>query len=96
MKKGYIIVRISVNDKDVFQKYPPLSSSAMEKYGGKYLIRGGRFNVLEGEWPFERTTVVEFNSYEKARQCYESTEYAKARSLRKQSAKSDFILIEGF
>ena len=96
MKKGYIIVRLSVTDKDMFQKYPPLSSFAMEKYGGKYLIRGGKFEILEGEWSVDRTTVVEFESYEKAKQCYESPEYKKARNIRKQSASSDFILIEGF
>ena len=96
MKKGYIIVRLSVTDSDLFQEYPPLSSIAMEKYGGKYLIRGGKFDVLEGEWPVDRTTVVEFESYEKAKQCYQSPEYSKARNVRKKSARSDFILIEGF
>jgi uncharacterized protein (DUF1330 family) len=96
MKKGYIIVRLSVTDSDLFQEYPPLSSTAMEKYGGKYLIRGGKFDVLEGEWQVDRTTVVEFESYEKAKQCYQSPEYSKARDVRKKSAKSDFILIEGF
>ena len=96
MKKGYIIVRLSVNNSDLFQKYPPLSSIAMEKYGGKYLIRGGKFDVLEGKWPVDRTTVVEFESYEKAKQCYKSPEYSKARNIRRKSAKSDFILIEGF
>ena len=59
-------------------------------------IRGGKFDVLEGEWPVDRTTVVEFESYEKAKQCYQSPEYSKARDVRKKSAKSDFILIEGF
>ena len=96
MKKGYIIVRLLVTDSDLFQEYPPLSSIAIGKYGGKYLIRGGKFDILEGEWQVDRTTVVEFESYEKAKQCYQSPEYSKARDVRKKSAKSDFILIEGF
>ena len=96
MKKGFIIVRLSISDSDLFQEYPPLSSIAMEKYGGKYLIRGGKFEVLEGEWSVDRTTVVEFESYEKAKECYQSLEYSKARDVREKSAESDFILIEGF
>ncbi len=96
MKKGYLIVRISITDDDFFQKYPPLSASAIKKYNGKYLIRGGKFDVLEGDWPVDRTTVVEFDSYEIARECYESLEYANAKEIRQQSTKSDFILIEGY
>jgi uncharacterized protein (DUF1330 family) len=96
MKKGYLLVRLSVTDKNIFEKYPPLSSIAMEKYGGKYLVRGGRFEVLEGTWPADRTTVVEFEDYEMAKKCYESLEYTKAKDIRQQSAQSDFILIEGF
>ena len=96
MKKGYLIVRLSITDSDFFQKYPPLSTAAMKKYNGKYLIRGGKFDVLEGEWTVDRTTVVEFESFEKAKKCYESLEYQKAKEIRQQSAVSDFILIEGY
>ena len=63
MKKGYLIVRINIKNAELFQQYPPLSTKAVEKFGGKYLIRGGTFDVVEGEWPAERTTVVEFESF---------------------------------
>ncbi len=96
MKKGYIIVRVSILDSNLFQKYPPLSTEAMKKYGGKYIIRGGKTDVLEGEWPVDRTTVVEFESFENAKKCYESLEYSKAMKIRQKSAKSDLILIEGY
>ena len=96
MKKAYLIVRVSILNNELFQKYPPLSSTAIQKYGGKYLVRGGKFDVFEGEWPVDRTTIVEFESYEKAKQCYNSIEYAKAREVRQKSAQSDFILIEGY
>ena len=96
MKKGYLIVRLSINDSDFFQKYPPLSEAAINKYKGKYIVRGGKFEVLEGEWPVDRTTVVEFESYEMAKKCYESLDYNKAKKIRQKSAKSDFILIEGY
>ena len=47
MKKGYVVVRLSVKNSELFQQYPPLSVKAVEKYGGKYLIRGGQFEILE-------------------------------------------------
>jgi len=96
MKKGYLIIRLSITDNNKFQKYPPLSTEAMKKFNGKYLVRGGKFDVLEGEWPVDRTTVVEFESYEIAKECYESIEYTNAKKIRELSAKSDFILIEGY
>ena len=96
MKKGYIIVRVSIHDPELFQKYPVLSTEVMKKFGGKYIIRGGKFEVVEGEWPFDRTTVVEFESFESAKKCYESVEYSEAMKIRQNSTKSDLILIEGF
>ena len=96
MKKGYILVRISIHTPDLFKEYPPLSGPAMEKFGGKYLIRGGKFEIAEGEWPADRTTVVEFESFEKAKECYESIEYGKAKEIRQKSTKTELILIEGY
>ncbi len=96
MKKGYLMVRINVKNAELFQQYPPLSSKAVEKFGGKYLIRGGVFDVVEGEWPAERTTVVEFESFEKAKKFYNSLEYNEAKKVRQESANTDFILIEGY
>ena len=96
MKKGYLIVRITIKNAEIFQQYPPLSTKAVEKFGGKYLIRGGKFDVVEGEWPAERTTVVEFESFEKAKEFYNSIEYNKAKNVRQKSANTDFILIEGY
>ena len=51
MKKGYLIVRINIKNAELFQQYPPLSTKAVEKFGGKYLIRGGSFEIAEGQWP---------------------------------------------
>jgi len=96
MKKGYLIVRINIKNAELFQQYPPLSTKAVEKFGGKYLIRGGAFNVVEGEWPAERTTVVEFENFEKAKEFYNSLEYNEAKNVRQKSADTDFILIEGY
>ena len=61
MKKGYLIIRINIKNIELFQQYPPLSTKAVEKYGGKYLIRGGAFDVVEGS-----TTLFPDNSYSTA------------------------------
>ena len=95
MKKGYLIIRINISNAEFFQQYPPLSTKAVEKFGGKYLIRGGAFEVVEGKWPAERTTVVEFESFDKAKEFYNSLEYSEAKKVRQESADTDFILIEG-
>ncbi len=96
MKKGYILVRIIIEDHDLFKEYPILSGPIMEKFGGKYLVRGGKFKIKEGDWPADRTTIIEFDSFEKAQKCYESVEYKKAMEIRNKSTKSELILIEGY
>ena len=96
MKKGYLIVRINIKYVEVFQHYPPLYTNAVEKFGGKYLIRGGSFEIVEGQWPAERTTVVEFESFNKAKEFYNSLEYSEAKKVRQESTDTDFILIEGY
>ena len=96
MKKGYLIVRINIKNAELFQQYPPLSTKAVEKFGGKYLIRGGAFEIMEGQWPAERTTIVEFESFDKAKEFYNSLEYNEAKKVRQESTDTDFILIEGY
>ena len=96
MKKGYLIIKINISHTELFKQYPPLSTKAVEKFGGKYLIRGGAFEVVEGKWPAERTTVVEFESFDKAKEFYNSLEYNEAKKVRQKSADTDFILIEGY
>ena len=95
MKKGYLIIRINIINVELFQQYPPLSTKAVEKFGGKYLIRGGAFEIMEGQWPAERTTIVEFESFDKAKEFYNSLDYDGAKKIRIESTISELILIEG-
>ena len=64
MSKGYWIARVNVRDSEAFKKYASKAKLAIEKYGGKYVARGGKFSVLEGKHDFERNVVVEFDSVE--------------------------------
>ena len=96
MNKGYWVAKVNVDDTESFKEYASRAKLAIEKFGGKYLIRGGKFKIAEGDWPADRTTVVEFESFEKAKECYESIEYGKAKEIRQKSTKTDLILIEGY
>ena len=95
MSKGYWIVRIDVSDADGFAAYPTATPPAVAKYGGRFVVRGGRFELREGSTR-SRHTIVEFPSYEAAVACYDSVEYQQARELRLGSATADFVIIEGY
>ena len=96
MKKGYVLLQVNVNDPEVFKKYPELSEKIISKFGGKYLFRGGEFEVLEGSWDFKRNVLIEFGNISKAREWYYSSEYQEALKIRSNSTKSNLIIIEGY
>ena len=96
MSKGYWIARVNVRDSEAFKKYASRAKLAIEKHGGKYVARGGKFSVLEGKHDFERNVVVEFDSVEKAQECYNSKEYQEAKSYRDGKADLNAIVIEGY
>ena len=96
MSKGYWIARVNVRDSEAFKKYASKAKLAIEKYGGKYVARGGKFSILEGKHSFERNVIVEFDSVEKAQDCFNSKEYQEAKSYRDGKADFNAIVIEGY
>ena len=95
MKKGYVFLRLNIRDASLFDEYKELGPNAVSEYGGKYLIRGGNLDILEGDWDFARNTLIEFESVDKAKEWYCSTNYQKALKIRTQSATGDVIIVEG-
>ena len=91
---AYWITRCHVIDPDVYSKYLELAGPAIKKFGGKFLVRGGKQEEKEGEG-FERTVLVEFSTLDLARQCYESSDYAEALSYSNQSSNRLVVLVEG-
>ena len=67
----------------------------LEQFGGRYIVRGGDVQTLEGEWDPPRVVVIEFDSADQARRWWESDLYAPAKSLRQRSAHTEMILVEG-
>jgi len=68
---------------------------SMEKYGGRFVARGGPIHVLEGEWPRERLIIAEFPSMERAQQWWVSLEYAEPKALRQATADSELVIVQG-
>ena len=95
MSKGYIIcVYESINDDNSLKDYAKKALEAVEKYDGKFLVRGGQNIVTEGR-EFVRTVVLEFSSFKKAKQFFYSSEYQAAHELLKDTVVRNHQIIEG-
>ena len=94
--KGYWSMRVNVRDEMSYKKYAEKAKIAIEKFGGQYHVRGGKFEVIEGTHEFTRNVIVEFKSFEIAKNCFNSKEYQEARSYRINKADFNGIIIEGY
>jgi uncharacterized protein (DUF1330 family) len=94
-RKGYIIGIINVTDQSRYAEYMKLSPAVIEQLGGRFVARAGNTKVLEGQPVTGRVVIVEFPSFERAEQFYNSTEYQAAKRVRDGAAAVQFILIEG-
>jgi uncharacterized protein (DUF1330 family) len=90
-----IIVDIEVLDPVRYDEYKRLASAAIAAYGGRYLVRGGKSEVLDGEWKPRRLVVLEFDSMERAKAWRDSPEYAEAKKVRDECARANMIVVEG-
>lgn len=91
---AYVLVDIQVIDPVGYEEYKRLAPLSLEAFGGKYLVRGGSIETLEGEWTLNRLIILEFENTERAKAWLHSSEYAPARALRHQYARSKMILVE--
>ncbi|MCA1642628.1 MAG: DUF1330 domain-containing protein [Acidobacteria bacterium] len=92
---AYVVVEIEVLDAGTYETYKQLAPPAIAAYGGRYLVRGGAVETLEGDWSPERLVLLEFPSVERAKAWWGSGEYERARKLRQQSARTQMIVAEG-
>ncbi|MFV0474798.1 MAG: DUF1330 domain-containing protein [Pikeienuella sp.] len=96
MARGYIIARVRIDDAERYKQYMAESPGALGAFGGKFLVRGGQHQTVEGETETRRLVVVEFPSYAKAQECYASDIYRKVKALRDGAGEAQFILVEGY
>jgi uncharacterized protein (DUF1330 family) len=92
---AYIIVDIEITDPVQYETYKQLAAPTVAQYDGRYVVRGGAVQILEGGRTPGRLVVLEFPTAERARQWWESEEYAPAKAMRHASANSEMILVEG-
>ena len=92
---AYIIATIEVTDPEKFEVYRGQVPATIEKHGGRYLVRGGDVQVVEGDLPARRTVVLEFDSLEKAKGWYFSDDYAGPKELRIASTISNVMIVDG-
>lgn len=92
---AYVIAEVNVTDPKLYDEYRKLVPATVEKYGGRFAVRGGAVEAKEGSWTPARIVVLEFPSMEKARAWYHSPEYAPALALRHKAANAKLILVEG-
>jgi uncharacterized protein (DUF1330 family) len=93
--KAYLIANLDIQDQPTFQRYREEVVPLIHRFGGKYIIRGGEVQDLEGHLGLKRLIVLEFPSLETAKAFYDSPEYQPIKAIRLQSAHSDIVLIAG-
>jgi uncharacterized protein (DUF1330 family) len=92
---AYIIVDVEISDPVLYAAYIRVVPPTIAKYGGRFIVRGGRTVTLEGSWDPGRVVVVEFPSVELAREWWASEEYREPKALRQSASVTDMILVEG-
>ena len=95
MAKAYVLADIDVTDPDAYEDYKRLSTQAAELYGGRFLVRGGAVQRLEGDREPQRLVLLEFEDEAAARRWYDSPEYTAARAVRQRAATSSLLLVSG-
>jgi uncharacterized protein (DUF1330 family) len=92
----YMVAAIRVTDAAGYPEYARLAGPAVEQYGGRYLVRGGAMETLEGSIDANRLVVIEFPSREQATKWWTSPEYEAAKLIRRAVSTGDFALVEGY
>lgn len=92
---AYIIVEIEILDAIGYEEYKKLAGPTVAKYGGKYIMRGGKTEVLEGDWQPKRIVVLEFESAQRAKEWLNCEEYREPRKMRHRTARTNMILVDG-
>ena len=95
-QKGYLIAEAKVSDIAAYDVYKGLAQTAIAQYGGRYLVRGGAVEMLEGNWKnIPRLVIVEFDSVDQAKRFYHSPEYQAARKARENAAEMNMLVVAG-
>ncbi|MFT3679968.1 MAG: DUF1330 domain-containing protein [Ferruginibacter sp.] len=92
---AYVIVDVNIHDHGAYEAYKKLTPATITAHGGKFVVRGGATQTLEGDWQPGRVVVLEFPTAEQAKNWWASADYAPAKAIRQQHADTRMILVEG-
>jgi len=92
---AYVIADIDVHDQEAYREYAALVPGTLQPHGGRFLVRGGAHETLEGDWRPRRMVVLEFPSADDARRWHGSQEYAAAKAMRQRASTGSLVLVEG-
>ena len=95
MARGYWIGRVDVHNEEGYKPYAAANLGIFKKYGGRYIVRGGKYDGVEGECR-SRNVVIEFPDYEAALACYRSPEYQANIKVRQPHSIAELIVVEGY
>ena len=91
---AYVIVEVNVENPEGYEEYRPLAGESVARHGGRFLARGGKSEVWEGEWS-DRIVVLEFENLDAARAWYFSDDYQAAAAIRQRHSRARMIAVEG-
>lgn len=92
---AYVIVDLTVTDQATMDEYRKQVPATIAKYGGRFLVRGGAHQTLEGGWKPNRLVVLEFPTMDGARRWYDSEEYREPKALRFKAGRANLVMVEG-
>lgn len=92
---AFVLVEVSVHDPKDYEEYKKLTPATIAAYDGKFVVRGGQTETLEGNWQPERIVVLEFPTVKRAKEWWSSDMYSKAKMIRQRAAKTKMIVVQG-
>ena len=93
--RGYVIFEIEITNPERYEDYKKMVPPTLERFGGRFVVRGGKIETLEGDWSPKRLGVIEFPSVDQAREWYNSPDYAPAKKLRQETSRGKLLIVEG-
>jgi uncharacterized protein (DUF1330 family) len=92
---AYVIVDVTTTDQALMDEYRKHVPATLAKYGGRFLVRGGAHQTIEGSWKPNRLVVLEFPSMEQAKRWYDSEEYREPKAMRLRAGNANLIMVDG-
>jgi uncharacterized protein (DUF1330 family) len=92
---AYVIADVTVTDPATMEEYRKLLPATLAPYGGRFIVRGGAHQTVEGDWKPNRLVILEFPSLEQAKRWYDSEQYREPKAMRLRAARTNLVMVEG-